>query len=161
MGSQQYIGTPNGVVMCINSIQKDRVCGSLYHFYQRESIPFTDLGQALSIMEKLFDSLHFPRPANSDRMFSNRQTDPNRGGNTQMEKTVTDQELSGHRGDLGTFIIRVQHRENSSWQGRVTWLEEDRTLNFRSIWELVKLVENAIDTVDDSHEKEPSWYDEK
>ena len=61
-------------------------------------------------------------------------------------------------GDLGTFIIRVQHRQNSSWQGRVTWMEEDKTVKFRSIFEMIKLIESALDTVDGEDEQpEASW----
>jgi len=54
--------------------------------------------------------------------------------------------LSRH-GDMGTFVIRVQHRQNSSWQGRITWLDRDKTVYFRSVWELMKLVDGALDMV--------------
>lgn len=49
---------------------------------------------------------------------------------------MSDEELLNKHGDLGTFIIRVQHRQNSSWQGRITWMDEDKTVYFRSMWEL-------------------------
>ena len=51
---------------------------------------------------------------------------------------------SGPRGDLGTFLVCVQHRDNGSWQGRVTWMEQGRTVNFRSVWEMVQLIDEAI-----------------
>ena len=60
---------------------------------------------------------------------------------------MKDEELLSRHGDLGTFIIRVQHRQNSSWQGRITWMEKNKTVYFRSIWEMIKLVEGALDTV--------------
>ena len=61
---------------------------------------------------------------------------------------MKDEELLGKHGDLGTFIVRVQHRQNSSWQGRITWMEENQTLSFRSIWEMVKLIASAVDTAE-------------
>jgi hypothetical protein len=64
-----------------------------------------------------------------------------------------DQVLSKH-GEIGTFIVRVQHRQNSSWQGRLTWVDKDQTVNFRSIWEMIKLIESAVDTVSDPEEEE-------
>lgn len=72
---------------------------------------------------------------------------------------MRDDELLSRHGDLGTFIIRVQHRQNSSWQGRITWMDRNRTLYFRSIWEMIKLVAGALDTVSTQEEspKEPSW----
>ena len=73
---------------------------------------------------------------------------------------MTDEELLQKHGDIGTFIIRVQHRQNSTWQGRITWMEEDKTIKFRSVWEMIKLIENAMDTVSISEEgEEPSWLE--
>ena len=47
---------------------------------------------------------------------------------------------------------------DGSWQGRITWMEEDKTIQFRSVWEMVKLIENAMDTVSTSEEgEEPRW----
>lgn len=60
---------------------------------------------------------------------------------------MSDEELLNRHGDLGTFIIRVQHRQNSSWQGRITWMDQDKTLSFRSMWEMIKLIASALDTV--------------
>ncbi len=70
---------------------------------------------------------------------------------------MSDEELLRNHGELGTFIIRVQHRQNSSWQGRITWMERNRTLCFRSIWEMIRLIASAVGT---EEEKEPSWFDE-
>ncbi|MCI8319438.1 MAG: hypothetical protein HFH02_00020 [Dorea sp.] len=47
-------------------------------------------------------------------------------------------------GDMGTFVVRVQHRQHSSWQGRVTYLEEDRTVYFRSALELMKIIDGVL-----------------
>ena len=72
-----------------------------------------------------------------------------RQANIRQERTriMRDEELLSRHGDLGTFIIRVQHRQNSSWQGRITWMDKNKTVYFRSIWEMIKLVEGALDTV--------------
>lgn len=57
---------------------------------------------------------------------------------------MNDEDLLSRHGDLGSFIVRVQHRQNSSWQGTLTWMEQDKTVHFRSIWEMIKLVESAL-----------------
>lgn len=75
---------------------------------------------------------------------------------------MSDEELLNKHGDLGTFIIRVQHRQNSSWQGRITWMDEDKTVYFRSMWEMLKLIDSAVGTAGDQGEQmneEPSWTD--
>lgn len=157
-GTQRFFATPNCVTVCVDGASDYRYRGRLYHYYQREPVEFSDLGQMLLLMEDLFDRLNFPRATTSERLFV--QRDSGLEQEEKMEKVTNDQEMSSRRGDLGTFTIRVQHRQNSSWQGRVTWMEENKTLNFRSIWELVKLIENAVDTVDVPREEEPGWFTE-
>lgn len=49
------------------------------------------------------------------------------------------------REDRGTFVVRVRHRQNATWQGEVLWAEENETQNFRSVLELIKLIDNALD----------------
>ena len=43
----------------------------------------------------------------------------------------------------GTFIVKVDYCENETWQGRVTWAEENKTEHFRSALELIKLIDGA------------------
>ncbi len=43
-----------------------------------------------------------------------------------------------------TFIVHILSQENGTWQGSVFWTEEKRTENFRSLLELIKLVDTAI-----------------
>jgi hypothetical protein len=66
--------------------------------------------------------------------------------------------LSRH-GELGNFMVRVQHRQNGTWQGRITWVEENRTVNFRSIWEMIKLMENALENQETAGQEQPDWAD--
>lgn len=75
----------------------------------------------------------------SEEMKGNRESKP--------ERILSDEELLKKHGDLGTFIIRVQQRQNSSWQGRITWMDKDETIYFRSVWEMIKLIASALDKV--------------
>lgn len=43
-----------------------------------------------------------------------------------------------------TFVVHIVSQENATWQGQVTWLGREETLNFRSFLELVKLMDNAM-----------------
>ena len=44
-----------------------------------------------------------------------------------------------------TFIIRVQHRQNASWQGSVQWVEGGKEQHFRSALELIKMMDEALE----------------
>lgn len=47
--------------------------------------------------------------------------------------------------NAGTFVLKILNRQNSTWQGTVTWVEENKTQNFRSALELLKLIDGALD----------------
>ena len=155
-GSQWYIGTPNGIVLCIEQRRGSELAGRFYHRYSAEPIAFSDLGQMTLLMEKLYDDLQFPFAGTNERRFSDSATAPRM--RQEKEERMSDDQLLQKHGDIGTFIVRVQHRQNSSWQGRITWMEEDKTICFRSVWEMIKLIESAMDTVSTSEDgEEPTW----
>ena len=43
-----------------------------------------------------------------------------------------------------TFIVRVENRQNGTLQGKITWADENRTEHFRSMLEMLKLMEEAM-----------------
>ena len=142
-GGQHYIGAPNAVVVCIDGRQAPDASGKFYHAYSRAATPFVNFEQLVYLMEQLFDELQFPYAATNDRSFWRKPlTFAMRKERPQVMK---DEELLKKHGDLGTYIIRVQQRQNSSWQGRITWVEKNKTVNFRSVWEMVKLVDESLD----------------
>ena len=49
---------------------------------------------------------------------------------------------SGQR--KGTFVVKIEYCQNQTWQGKVVWAEENRTERFRSMLELVKLMDEAM-----------------
>ncbi|MDO5418346.1 MAG: hypothetical protein Q4F29_14200 [Lachnospiraceae bacterium] len=52
----------------------------------------------------------------------------------------------------GTFVVRVNRNENATWQGNVTWVEERKQLMFRSVLELIKLIDGALECVEQEQE---------
>lgn len=48
------------------------------------------------------------------------------------------------RGEVATFAIRIQYRNNASWQGTVKWLEGEAEEYFRSVLELFWLLDSAM-----------------
>lgn len=43
-----------------------------------------------------------------------------------------------------TFVVHVSSTENGSWQGELTWADENEKMNFRSAMELIKLIDGAL-----------------
>lgn len=48
------------------------------------------------------------------------------------------------KGCLATFELQVLFREHASWQGVILWKEQQSRQNFRSVLELVSLMDSAL-----------------
>lgn len=44
-----------------------------------------------------------------------------------------------------TFIIKVLYRQNATWQGTIQWIEGRQTRQYRSVNELLKLMDEAAE----------------
>ena len=156
--TQWYLGAPNAVVLCVDSVQPGQgFAGRAYHAYSEEAFAFDEPAQVLKAMESLYDRMQFPFPNTTMRTFGQTgapaATPAGRQQPEERTKVMSDKALLEKHGDLGTFIVRVQQRQNSTWQGRITWMDEDKSVNFRSIWEMVHLIEEAVGPSDD----EQNW----
>lgn len=146
--AQNYIGTPCAVVLCIDS-DAGRLGGILYHGYSKTGIPFCGVEDAFLIMEDFYNRLRFPFPGTESRSFTKKSSEK---PEARMTRMMRDEELLRKHGDRGTFIVRVQQRQHSSWQGVVTWAEQKKTVPFRSALELLKLIDGALDAGEGSLE---------
>ena len=60
----------------------------------------------------------------------------------------------------GTFIVKINHTDNASWQGQVTWADKNITKNFRSTLELIKLMDVALCCMEEPDAlTEPFFFD--
>jgi hypothetical protein len=44
-----------------------------------------------------------------------------------------------------TFIVQVLYRQNATWQGTIQWIEGRQTRQYRSVNELLKLMDEALE----------------
>jgi len=109
--------------------------GVLTNPYFGEDKAFSSLSQLIFLMEELQDSLNYPQKSTAARCFGTTESGAaGLGGNTVNAKA------------LATFRIRILFRQNSSWQGDVVWLEKDVEAQFRSVLELIYLLDSAMNT---------------
>lgn len=45
--------------------------------------------------------------------------------------------------EKSTFLVHIVGNEHSTWQGTITWVEKKRKEQFRSLLELIKLMDAA------------------
>lgn len=48
------------------------------------------------------------------------------------------------RGQQATFEVQILFRQHTSWQGILLWLDEHRQQSFRSVLELILLMDSAL-----------------
>ena len=61
---------------------------------------------------------------------------------------VSREEMNEKHGERATFVVRIQYRQNATWQGQVTWAEKQQTMQFRSALELLKLIDSTVGAPD-------------
>ena len=152
---QIYLGTPAGVVLCVDALGIDAanaekgsilndIDAKLWHGYSKDPVKVNVPEHMLREMESLFELINYPRATTTPRSFSSDGGSFSQGTPASVTRCLGDTELLEKRGKLATFIIRVQQRQNSNWQGRITWVEKGRTLRFITIMEMVRLIETAL-----------------
>jgi hypothetical protein len=66
-----------------------------------------------------------------------------------MKKNNKESGYDGEQSDLEkkdrTFVIKVKYLQNYSMQGSIQWIEEGKIVNFRSLMELLSLLNESID----------------
>ena len=45
------------------------------------------------------------------------------------------------------FLVSIVDNQNATLQGNVTWLNQEKTKNFRSFLELIKLIDESVENV--------------
>ena len=121
-------------VVCVDSYENGVLTGRFYNPYLKHGATFQSLTQFLLKMEQTLDTMNLPQSFTAVRAFA-----PPPPPSAASPPTPAQQE-----GALATFALRVIFRQNSSWQGSITWLEAGREQSFRSVLELIFLMDSAL-----------------
>ncbi len=145
MTSKQFrinISPPNLLNICVDSKKNGEICGRVYHCYAENAIPFTSVVELINIADKLFEDIGYPQASTKTRSFEEKtEIHPL----SKLEKKVLQQELIQHRGEKGTFILYVQYRQMSTWQGELSWMEKEEKIKFVNSLELIKIIDQAVE----------------
>ena len=121
-------GICGSFTVCIDSYRNGVPIGRFYSDCSDGEYPFESVTQCLTQMEHIMDGQIRPQAPRFDRNFS--------GGCARPEPR--------RQGRQGTFALRILFRQNRSWQGSVTWLEGRQEQAFRSVLELILLIDSAL-----------------
>ena len=139
--------------------------GKIYTSLYTESISYRNIGEMLDILEKIWDTIGYPQESTIDRSFTKRQIPRKKmeiinvtyledGKKDKIKTELSEADMEKKRGEQDTFIVRIQYRQNATWQGHVTWVDENKTVPFRSALELIKLLDSTQNEQTDEWEKD-------
>jgi hypothetical protein len=121
-------------VVCVDSYERSILTGRFYNPYLPAGVKFESTIEFLGEMEQMLNQMQLPRSFTAERAFA-------QGCAWAGEATAGDEERQGRR---GTFEIRILFRRNTSWQGSVRWAEGQKEESFRSVLELLMLMDSAL-----------------
>ncbi len=52
--------------------------------------------------------------------------------------------MSAGKNEKATFVVKILNQQNANWQGRITWLDENKEVYFRSTLEMIMLMSSAL-----------------
>ena len=119
--------------VCVDDRQDGRFSGRLYNPYWEGGVPFSSVMEFLTRMEELLDQMQFPQSFTAKRTF----------GGTPTQGFVSPTSLNVRQGKVATFYLKVLFRQNASWQGTVKWVEAGQEESFRSVLELLLMMDSA------------------
>ena len=134
MHAKQWGNEYRTTSVCIDSYENQVLAGRFYNRYYPEGVQFHSVMDFLLKMEEMLNQMNFPQAFSGVRTFS------------KVADVVIKESHEGKApaGELATFALKVLFRQNTSWQGSVSWLEGGREESFRSVLELLFLLDSAV-----------------
>lgn len=122
-------------ILRITGYDSHELSGTLKNPYFPKEMFFSNVVQLLMLMDEMLDSLNYPQRANEVRSFKSSPS-------ASRALPATEEQLALPA--LASFNLNVLFRQNSSWQGRLVWIEEKSEAQFRSVLELIMLMDNVL-----------------
>ena len=133
MAGRLWVSDDRKVTVCVDSYENGVFKGRFYNSMQ-EAERFDSLSQFLMKAEALLDENQAPQSYTATRRF---QPVLHSNGGYDVPARF-------RKGAVATFEIHVLFRQHTSWQGIMVWKEQSREKSFRSVLELVRLMDNAL-----------------
>lgn len=128
-----WVSDNRKMMVCVDAYDNGILKGRFYNAC-RDVYSFESLSQFLVKMEAMLEEQQTPQAYTAPRTFGTKLA-PEEESNypTQFRK-----------GMKATFELRVIFRQHTSWQGVIIWKERHLEQSFRSVLELVILMDSAL-----------------
>jgi len=128
-----WVSENRKIMICIDDYHDGVLKGRFCHASQGMS-SFRSLSQFLLKIETLLEEIQEPQSYTSKRTFSSMiPSDDDCICNSRFRK-----------GKKATFELQVLFRQHSSWQGVLVWRDRKTEQSFRSVLEMIFLMDSAL-----------------
>lgn len=147
---------PNLVCLCIDRNQDGEIGGKIYNRYSEEPENFDNMVQMIRKLEDFYDRISFPQSSMQLRGFVKEETagDP---GQEKIRELSDERVFFEKRGEYATLLVAVRYRQNATWQGDFYWVEEKKEEKFKSVLELLILIDNILLTKEKEKRTREKW----
>ena len=132
-----WIPESRKTILCIDSYQ-DGILQGRFYGPDREMQSFRSLSQFLVMMEQMLEQSNEPQSDTNHRSFS-AVLPPSAAGIHRD---------SSRRGLRATYELQILFRQHTSWQGVLRWRDQKIEHSFRSVLELVMLMDSALKSLE-------------
>lgn len=113
------------------------ISGIIINPYYENEMYFGSTTQLLKMLDQLQDEISFPEKSMQQRSFG-------KDGIMNLTGYSKKTEAQKNRKTLASFEISILFRQNASWQGSVIWMEKATSAEFRSVLELIFLIDSVL-----------------
>lgn len=133
-------------ILQIVSYEHKNPCGYLENAYFEEKKYFSNLTQMLFLIDALLDTLAYPQRGTVPRTLTPAPA---------RHVAACESAAVGTEKCLASFRLSVLFRQNASWQGSIQWIEEKSASQFRSVLELIQLLDSVLAQYDSHNAAAP------
>ena len=126
----------NRILVCVDVYENGVPRGRFYNAFQ-EAEEFGNLSRMLIRIEAMLDDQRTPQSYMAHRTFS-----------AVVDRMEEERPASARKGERATFELKILFRQHGSWQGVVCWKEKGQEQSFRSVLELIHLMDSALRTTE-------------
>lgn len=127
--------------ICIDTYDNGEITGRVFSAIREKPIEFPNAIGLIKVINGLCDEADTPQATMRCRSYMQQTgtgrvhaVDPRRFNYLKIN----------FRGQKATFRLKVMYRQHASWQGTICWVEQDREESFRSVMELLLLIDSAL-----------------
>ena len=132
----------NAILLSVASYENKEISGTAVCPALHRRCVFSNLTQLRLKMEDMLNELNTPPGAMELRTFGSWREQPSPQEERESAGPV-----------LATMKVTVLFRQNASWQGTVEWTEQRMEAHFRSVLELIMLMDSALTAAQDSAQR--------